>query len=119
MGDKRRDYAAMGVGEYWRFDETGQYHGVPMAGERLVDGECVATELEELPDDSLQGYSAVLDLNIRWKRSELRFYDLGTGRPIATLEHERARAAAVETERNAEREARVRELEELLRRQNP
>ena len=37
--DKRRDYAALGIGEYWRFDETGLYHGTRLAGDRLVDGE--------------------------------------------------------------------------------
>ena len=69
----------------------------------------VAIDVEELPDGSLQGYSEALDLHLRWERGELCFYDPGTGRPIATLADEReARAAA---------EARVRELEEQLRRQ--
>ena len=109
VGEKRRDYAALGIGEYWRFDETGEYHGVRLAGERLVEGEYLAIDVEELPDGSLQGYSEALDLHLRWERGELRFYDPCTGRPIATLADEReARAAA---------EARVRELEEQLRRQ--
>ena len=109
VGEKRRDYAALGIGEYWRFDETGEYHGVRLAGERLVEGEYLAIDVEKLPDGSLQGYSEALDLHLRWERGELRFYDPGTGRPIATLADEReARAAA---------EARVRELEEQLRRQ--
>ena len=110
-GEKRRDYAALGIGEYWRFDETGQYHGERLAGERLVDGVYVDIDIEELPGGSLQGYSPTLDLNIRWERGGLLFYDPATGRPIATLEDERARADTAE--------ARVRELEELLRRQNP
>ena len=38
VGEKRRDYAALGIGEYWRFDETGEYHGARLAGDRLVDG---------------------------------------------------------------------------------
>ena len=125
VGDKRRDYATLGILEYWRFDETGEHHGARLAGERLVDGEYVAIAIEELPRGSLQGYSAALDLNIRWERGELRFYDPATGRPIATLEDERARATTAEAERNAEREARVaaearvRELEERLSRQDP
>ena len=131
-GPKREAYAALGIGEYWRFDETGRHHGARLAGERLVDGVYVAIEIEELPDGGLQGYSAALDLNIRWERRELVFYDPGPGRPIATLKDERgaraaaeARAAAAEAERSVEREAhaaaeaRVRELEELLRRRNP
>ena len=124
-GPKRDAYAALGIGEYWRFDETGQYHGERLAGDRLADGEYVAIDIEELPDGSLQGYSPALDLNIRWERGELVFYDPATGRPIATLEDERAARAAAEARANTERdaraaaEARVRELEDLLRRQNP
>ena len=111
VGEKREDYAALGIGEYWRFDETGRYHGTRLAGERLLEAEYVAIDIEELPDGGLQGYSAALDLHLRWERGELVFYDPATGRPIATLEDEReARLAA---------EARVRELEELLRRRNP
>ena len=110
-GPKRRDYAALGIGEYWRFDGTGDHHGARLAGDQLVDGEYVAIDIDELPSGSLQGYSAALNLNILWERGELVFYDPATGRPIVTLEDEReARLAA---------EARVRELEEQLRRQNP
>ena len=64
----------------------------------------------------MQGYSAALDLNIRWERRELVFYDPATGRPIATLADERARSNA-QQEARAAAEARVRELEEQLRRQ--
>ena len=123
--DKRGDYAALGIGEYWRFDETGRYHGTRLAGDRLADGEYVPLPIEELPDGGLQGYSAALDLNIRWEHGELVFHDPATGRPIATLAGERARAAAAEAELGAEREARaaaearVRELEEQIRRQGP
>ena len=35
-GRKRRDYANMGIPEYWRFDETGDHHGTRLAGDRLV-----------------------------------------------------------------------------------
>ena len=127
VGDKREDYAALGIPEYWRFDETetGRYHGARLAGERLVEGEYVAIDIIELPDGSLQGYSAVLNLNISWESGELAFYDPATGRPIATLEDERSRADTAEVRAAAEQaradaaEARVRELEDLLRRQNP
>ena len=125
VGAKRDYYAELGIPEYWRFDKTGEFHGTRLAGERLVDGDYVAINIEELPDGSLQGYSAVLDLNLRWERGEFRFYDPATGRPIVTLEYEREARAAAEAERNTEREARaaaearVRELEERLRRQDP
>ncbi len=140
VGEKRRDYAALGIPEYWRFDETetGRYHGARLAGDRLVEGEYVAIEIEELPGGSLQGYSAALDLNLRWVAGELVFYDPATEQRIATLEDERARAnaeraaradaevradtaeARADTERAARTaaEARVRELEEQLRRQD-
>ena len=126
--EKRADYAALGIGEYWRFDETGAYHGARLGGDRLVEGEYVPIEIEELADNSLQGYSAALDLYLRWADGELAFYDPATGEPIATLETERrgrfAAEAHVKTERvradteqaRAEAaEARVRELEERLR----
>ena len=108
---KRDDYAALGIGEYWRFDETGEYHGARLAGEILVDGVYLPAAIEELADGSLQGYSPALNLNLRWENGALLFYDPATGRPIVTQEDERARAD------NAE--ARVRELEEQLRRRNP
>ena len=79
--EKREDYAALGIGEYWRFDETRQYHGARLAGERLVDAEYVAIDIEELPGGGLRGYNAALDLNLRWERGELVFYNPGTGRP--------------------------------------
>ena len=100
LKEKRDYYALIGVGEYWRFDRTGEHHGEPLAGERLVKGEYAAMDIEELPGGDMQGYSAALDLHLRWERGELVFCDPATGRRIATLEDERARA-------DSEREARV------------
>ena len=37
--DKPARYAALGIPEYWRFDETGDFHGSRLAGDRLVDGQ--------------------------------------------------------------------------------
>jgi hypothetical protein len=125
VGAKRRDYAELGIGEYWRFDETGEYHGTRLSGERLENGEYVALPIEQLPGGGLQGYSPVLDLNMRWEEGELVFYDPATDRPIATLEDEREARAAAEARADAEQaradtaEARVRELEDLLHRQDP
>ena len=111
VGAKRRDYAALGIPEYWRFDqtETGRYHGERLAGERLAEGEYVAIDIEELPDGSLRGYSPALNLYLHWEQSELVFYDPATARPIATLEDERARADSAQAELSLEREARVTE----------
>ena len=136
-GQKRTDYAELGILEYWRFDETGEHHGTKLAGEQLVDGTYVAVPIEELPDGDLQGYSTVLDLYLRWEQRELVFYNPDTGQRIATLEDERARTdserARTDSERtraNSERtradrehearltaEARVRELEQQLQQQ--
>ena len=128
--EKRDDYAALGIPEYWRFDERGRVSEERLAGDRLVEGAYVAVEIEELPNGVLQGYSAVLGLNLRWSDGELLFYDPATGEPIATLEGQIARAEAerevrfaaevradTEQARAEAAEARVRELEERLRSQ--
>ncbi len=125
VGAKREDYAALGIGEYWRFDETetGRYHGARLAGDRLVDGEYVPIPLDELPDGSLQGHSGVLNLALRWVNGALVFYDPATEQRIATFEDERTRADAEEQARAIAEaradtaEARIRELEERLRQQ--
>ena len=138
-GDKRIDYEALGITEYWRFDETGEHHGTRLAGDRLVNGRYEPMAVEELPGGALQGYSEALNVHLRWEQGQLGWHDPATGEHIATFESERARAdaerearieerearATAEAERNAEREARlaaearVRELEERLSQQNP
>ena len=139
VGEKRDDYAAFGILEYWRFDETGEHHGTRLAGDRLVAGRYEPIEIEELGGGALQGYSAVLNLYLRWENGRLGWYDPATGEHIPTYESERAarlqaeaqvdRAEArveraedqVEQEREArlQAEARVQELEsELHRRSN-
>ena len=124
VGAKRDDYAALGIPEYWRFDHTGEYHGARLAGDTLVNGRYEPLPIEELPDGSLQGYSRVLNLYLRWEQGQLGWYDPDAGRHIITLEDERAsrieaqaRVRELEDEREAriEAEARVRELEEKLR----
>ena len=105
------------ISEYWRFDETGEYHGARLAGDRLVNGEYVAIDIDELDDGGLQGYSAVLGLYLRWERGELVFYDPATGLPIASLDSEREARRDAEARADAA-EARIRELEEQLDQQN-
>ena len=117
LNEKRDFYETVGVLEYWRFDETGEFHGTRLAGERLVDGEYRPIPIEQLDDGILQGYSAALGLSLRWQGGQLAFCDPDTGKPIATLADERNRADDAEAELAAER-VRVRELEELLRRQS-
>ena len=108
--EKRDWYAALEVPEYWRFDETGEFHGARLAGDRLVEGAYEPILIETVEEGILQGFSAVLNLNIRWERGELRWFDPQTGQQIPTFEQEReARLAA---------EARVRQLEEELARRD-
>ena len=101
--DKRVDYAALGIPEYWRFDEAGRTPEARLAGDRLVDGSYEPIAIEELEDGVLQGYSAMLNLYLRWEQGQLRLHDPATGQHIATFESERARADSAE--------ARIRELE--------
>ena len=114
IGAKRVDYAALGIPEYWRFDETGEFHGDKLAGDRLVNGRYEPIPIDELPDGSLQGYSAVLNLYLRWERvageqGMLGWYDPETGQHIPTFE-ERQEAFLREREgRLIEREGRLRE----------
>ena len=123
VGRKRDDYAAMGILEYWRFDETGEFHGTRLAGDRLVDGAFQTIPIETLEEGVLQGYCEALNLFLRWDHSRLGWYDPDTGRHIVTFDDERLRAdaagARVAEEQRARlaAEARVRELEaELARR---
>ena len=116
-GDKREDYAALSIPEYWRFDETGRLHGARLAGDRLVEGRYEPILIDELAEGILQGYSRVLNLYLRWEQGQLRWHDPATGRNIMTYDDQRARA---DDERQARirAESRVRELEEQLRRRD-
>ena len=127
--DKRADYAALGIPEYWRFDEAARLRENRLAGDRLVDGVYEPIAIEELPDGVLQGYSAELNLYLRWEQGQLRLHDPATDRHIATFESERdraeserARADGAEARADSERvraeraEAHIRELEAENRR---
>ena len=103
VGAKRDDYAALAIPEYWRFDETGEFHGTRLAGDRLIAGEYEPIPVDELEQGMLQGYSETLNLHLRWEHGQLRSQDPKTDRQIATFEDERA--ARVQAE------ARVHEFE--------
>ncbi|MXZ91249.1 MAG: Uma2 family endonuclease [Chloroflexi bacterium] len=116
VGEKREFYERLGIGEYWRFDATGEYHGARLAGDRLVNGRYEPIDVAEVSGGVLEGYSAALSLNWRWHDGRLGCLDPATGRHIATFESERDRADTAESRADAA-EARVSELEEQLRRQ--
>ena len=121
VGPKRDDYEAFGIREYWRFDETGAFHGARLAGDRLVEGRYEPVEIAEHDDGSLRGYSAVLNVELQWQDGQLEWQDPQTGIRIANfLEErrgrllaerqastERARADAERARANAERDNRI------------
>ena len=106
-------YAGLGVREYWRFDETGEFHGTRLAGDRLVDGAYEAIAIEELPGGELRGFSEALGLHLCWREGRLDWYDPQAEDYIPSLESERA-ARLQERARADTAEARVRELEQRL-----
>ena len=113
--EKRAAYANLGIAEYWRFDETGQYHGSRLAGDRMVDGRYEPIEIAVLPDGNLSGYSAVLGLELHWTNGSLGWHDPDTGDHIATFDTEREGRLA-ERQARLQAEAKVRELEEEVQR---
>ena len=104
--DKRLDYERFGIREYWRFDPTGgEWHDVPLAGDRLVDGRYRPIEIEWSSKDMGRGYSAMLRLYVCWEEGHLRFYDPEWGGYLPTL-HEETELRANERQR-ADRNARL------------
>ena len=117
VNEKRAEYAELGILEYWRFDKTGEYHGARLAGDRLVNGRYEPIDVGNVEEGILQGYSAALNLHLRWEHGQLGWYDPSTGQHILTYEDQRDLAEA-EREQRLRAEARVRELEERLRQLN-
>ena len=87
---KRTGYAGLGIPEYWRFDQTGEFHGARLAGDRLVDEQYEPITIETAEDGILQGHSDVLNLDIRWEHGELvlqrRFKEGRVGRHEGRLD---------------------------------
>ena len=116
LGRKRDLYARLGIGEYWRFDPTGdEFYGEPLAGEVLADREYRRLEMRRDDEGRTWGSSAALGMDLCWDDGRLRFYDPATGefrRNMVELE------AALQSEREAreDAQARIRQLEEELRR---
>ncbi len=123
-------YASVGITEYWRVDPTGgELYGYPLAGDVLIDGVYYPIELHTDEDDTVWGYSGVLDLCLCWNpswdwdvddESKLRFYDRKTGRylcDISLVEAERNQAVADRDEAVSElqqAQERIRQLEAQL-----
>ena len=83
---KRDAYARYGVREYWRFDSTGgDYHDAALAGDLLVGGRYEPIQTHEGADGIIRGYSAALELELRWEDGILRLYDPAAGAYLRTL----------------------------------
>ena len=61
--EQRAAYAGMRVPEYQRFNETGEFHGTRLVGDRLADGGYEPVPIETGGEGVLQGYSTVLTLH--------------------------------------------------------
>ena len=119
--NKRRDYAAFGIPEYWRFDPTGgQRYDTPVAGDHLVDGTYESVEIVEVGPEHFHGHSEVLNLEPCWDNGQLRWHDPAAQIHLLTFDEEREGRMVAEARANAESEARiaaearVRELEAEL-----
>ena len=98
LGPKRKLYARLGIGEYWRFDATGgSYYGVALAGERLEDGEYRPMEVHRDSDGVRWGHSPALGLDLCWHDGRLRFYKPASGAYLLNLSE--SLAARTEAER--------------------
>lgn len=115
---KRDDYAAFGIGEYWRFDYTGgRYHDAPLAGDRLVDGRYEPIPLaDDRPDKMngmLSGFSEALGLYLCWDAGNLRFYSPDADAFLLNPSELEAALSEAEVERDVALE-RIRQLERDL-----
>ena len=106
---KRELYAAIGIGEYWRYDpsEDSRYYGERLVGERLVDGEY--QRLPVAPDAAgrPRGYSPTLELDLVWEERILRFYDPSTGEWLRDYDETRSDLITAENTLAGEQAARA------------
>ena len=113
---KRDDFASMGIPEYWRFDPTGgRQYQVALAGDRLMGEVYEPIPILRSAEGHFRGHSEVLNLDLCWENGELRFWDPREQRYLTTYLEERD-ARIAERESRIAAEARVRELQEELRR---
>ena len=108
-GRKREVYAALGVEEYFLYDPRGEHLTPPLQGFQLQAGEYrPLPAVPTLPGGGVTVRSQVLRLDLRDRCEErmLRLHDPVAGRDLPTCREAEAR--------NAELEARVRELEKAL-----
>ena len=117
---KRGVYAALGVSEYFLYDPRGEYLAPPLQGWRLDEGAYRAVPAATvLSSRGVAVASEVLGLELRDEREArmVRLRDPATGQDLLTYEEvarareEEAAARRAAEARNADLEARLRELE--------
>ena len=89
LGIKKDTCEYLGVREYWLFDPIGRWMHPVLAGYRLRNGFYEPIQ----PDDNGHLTSEVLQLQLRVRDEELRFYDPLAGAYLRTYEEAEARAA--------------------------
>ena len=110
LGPKRELYARVGIGEYWRYDPTGEEHyGEPLVGEYLEHGQYRRFELHTEPDGLVWAYSPTLGLDLRATPSRLLFHNPATGEILGNVIEEKDARLAAEAE-VARLQAQLREL---------
>ena len=116
VGRKRGIYAGLGVKEYWLYDPMGEHLKPVLQGNRLAGAEYERQAAVESVDGTLTLYSETLGLELWAKGGKMRFRDPETGRDLLSHreEHAARRAAAARAEAA---EARIAELEALIRKQ--
>lgn len=112
--DKHRIYAKLGVGEFWRFDPTGETFRPPLAGRQLRGAQLGPRGYEPLrPNGPDSIRSEVLGLDVRVVDGDLRFWDPVKRRHLRTLEEAQSERRLAERERDSERRSRVAAQAEL------
>ena len=110
---KRDVYAELGVSEYFLYDPRAEYLTPPLQGFRLHEGEYRSLPaVTVLSNRGVAVASEVLGLELRDEREarRVRLRDPATGEDLLSYREEAAARHAAEA-RNADLEARIRELE--------
>ena len=90
----------------------------------MVDGEYQPTTVAQVEEGEYRGHSEVLNLDLCWEHGQLRWFDPVSQRYLLTHDDDAEGRIAAEAQLDVERqarvaaEARVRQLEEELRRRS-
>ena len=111
-------YAQLGVREYWQYDPMGEHLPARLQGERLTRSGYVRQPAATMSDGTLTLRSETLGLQLRAVPGrEMRFQDPVSGLDLPSYDEE-AEARVAEAAARRAAEARVAELEALLRKRS-